>query len=110
MDPMIHILVADDEPDIRRILRILLEGRGYAVLDAPNGLAAVDMVREHPETDLVIMDIMMPAWRPAGASASVRRRPFCFSRQDRRRKTSWPRIRPEATTIWQSRFRRMSFS
>lgn len=37
MDQSIRILVVDDEPDIRRIIRILLEGRGYHVTEAPNG-------------------------------------------------------------------------
>ena len=35
------ILVVDDEPDIRRIIRILLESGGYRVAEAQNGLAAV---------------------------------------------------------------------
>lgn len=37
MDQSIRILVVDDEPDIRRIIRILLEGRGYHVTEAPIG-------------------------------------------------------------------------
>ena len=39
------ILIVDDESEIRRILRILLEGRGYTVREACDG-AAVDAVRE----------------------------------------------------------------
>ena len=41
MDQSIRILVVDDEPDIRRIIRILLEGRGYHVTEAPNGLLEI---------------------------------------------------------------------
>ena len=53
------ILVVDDEPDIRRIIRILLESGGYRVAEAQNGLAAVDYVRKQPGVELVLMDIMM---------------------------------------------------
>lgn len=72
MDPTIHILVVDDEPDIRRIIRILLQTKGYSVLEAPNGLAAVETIREHPQTDLVIMDIMMPGLGGIEASQKIR--------------------------------------
>jgi len=54
------ILVVDDEQDIRRIIRILLESSGYQVAEAPNGLAAVEYIRQQPNVDLVLMDIMMP--------------------------------------------------
>lgn len=56
----IRILVVDDEPDLRELLRILLEARGYAVREADSGQSAVNSLREDPEVDLVIMDIMMP--------------------------------------------------
>ena len=42
------ILVVDDEQDIRRIIRILLESSGYQVAEAPNGLAAVEYIRQQP--------------------------------------------------------------
>ena len=60
MEQSIRILVVDDEPDIRRICRILLENGGYAVDEAATGLEAVRAVREHPDYDLILMDIMMP--------------------------------------------------
>ena len=56
----IRILVVDDEPDIRRICRILLENSGYTVLEAATGLEAVETIRRCPEIDLILMDIMMP--------------------------------------------------
>ena len=46
MDQSIRILVVDDEPDIRRIIRILLEGRGYHVTEAPNGRLAVQAAQQ----------------------------------------------------------------
>ena len=60
MDQSIRILVVDDEPDIRRIIRILLEGRGYHVTEAPNGRLAVQAAQQDLELDLIILDIMMP--------------------------------------------------
>ena len=60
MDDSIRILVVDDEADIRRIIRILLESRGYRVLEAPNGRLAVQAAQQDLELDLIILDIMMP--------------------------------------------------
>ena len=53
------ILVADDDSQIRQILRLYLENAGFTVLDAENGVAALLLFQQsHP--DLVILDIMMP--------------------------------------------------
>ncbi len=54
------ILIADDDGDIRELLRILLEKDGYRVIEAENGLCAVTAVRDHADVSLVILDIMMP--------------------------------------------------
>ena len=45
MEEAIRILVVDDEPDIRRICRILLETGGYTVLEAATGAEAVERKR-----------------------------------------------------------------
>ena len=68
------ILVVDDEPDIRRIIRILLESRRYLVAEAPNGRLAVEYVREHPNVDLVMLDIMMPSLDGVSAARQIRER------------------------------------
>ncbi|MEW6326430.1 MAG: response regulator [Thermodesulfobacteriota bacterium] len=53
------ILVVDDEADIRLLLRMELEGRGFTVLEAKNGLEGIEKLKtEHP--DLVIADLKMP--------------------------------------------------
>ena len=68
----IRILVVDDEADIREILRILLESKGYAVTCAANGKEAVAHIADHPETDLVILDIMMPGLSGIQACGEIR--------------------------------------
>ena len=72
MEDTIRILVVDDEADIRRIIRILLESRGYRVLEAPNGKAAVEAVRKEPDMDLILLDIMMPELSGIEASREIR--------------------------------------
>jgi GAF domain-containing protein/signal transduction histidine kinase/CheY-like chemotaxis protein len=53
------ILVVDDEPDIRTLLRDQLELEGFRVLEAGRALEAVEIARER-QPDLVTMDLMLP--------------------------------------------------
>ena len=53
------ILIVDDEPRIRDFVRMNLELEHYRVLEASNGVEALDHLREHLP-DLVILDVMMP--------------------------------------------------
>ena len=53
------ILVADDEKEIRELLRLYLENSGYQVLEAEDGQQALDLLRG-TKIDLCLLDIMMP--------------------------------------------------
>lgn len=53
------ILIAEDEADIRNILRLYLESEGFQVVEAGDGQEALDAVRE-ARPDLAILDVMMP--------------------------------------------------
>jgi CheY-like chemotaxis protein len=53
------VMVVDDEPDVRFLLRITLEGAGYGVVEAAHGEAALEQVRRSPP-QLVLTDRMMP--------------------------------------------------
>jgi two-component system KDP operon response regulator KdpE len=54
----LRVLVVDDEPPIRKLLRMGLGTQGYQILDAPNGKAALELMAEQP--DLVILDLGLP--------------------------------------------------
>ena len=54
-----HILIVDDDPDIRKVLEILLKEK-YFVSQASDGPSAIAYIRENPQTDLVVLDVMMP--------------------------------------------------
>ncbi|HET7874874.1 MAG TPA: GAF domain-containing protein [Methylomirabilota bacterium] len=53
------ILVVDDEPDLRTLLREQLEPAGFRVMEAGRALEAVELARERPP-DLITMDLMLP--------------------------------------------------
>ena len=54
------IILADDEERWRMLVHDYLEQEGYTVLEAADGAEAVTLLRENPDTALVILDIMMP--------------------------------------------------
>ena len=68
-----RILVADDEKEIRKILRLVLEKEGYEVVEAADGGEAVEYLRSDRGVDLCIMDIMMPKLSGVEATAAIRR-------------------------------------
>ena len=53
------ILIAEDDGDIRDLLRLYLESEGYRVLEAADGDAALALARENMP-DMAILDVMMP--------------------------------------------------
>ena len=53
------VLVADDEEDIKVVLRMFLEAVGYEVVTAFDGLDALEQIKS-AKPDVVLMDIMMP--------------------------------------------------
>ena len=55
---MKNILIADDNEDIREIVRVLLESEGYNVVEAVDGEDAINKVDD--EIDLIILDVVMP--------------------------------------------------
>jgi two-component system KDP operon response regulator KdpE len=56
--PSLKVLVVDDEPPIRKLLRMGLSAHGYQVIDAPNGKVALELISQKP--DLIILDLGLP--------------------------------------------------
>lgn len=54
------IIVADDEQALRELVADYFEAEGYTVLQADDGDVAVSLIEENPDTDAIIMDVMMP--------------------------------------------------
>ena len=56
---MTRVLVVDDEPQIRRALRVVLRANGYSVTEAASGEAALDAAASEP-FDVMILDLVLP--------------------------------------------------
>jgi len=54
-----HVLVVDDEPDVRRYLQAILEDAGFTVTCAEDGEAALELIKASPP-DFISLDLLMP--------------------------------------------------
>ncbi len=69
-----RVLVVEDAPDVRELLRLLFESEGYEVLVAADGLSAVETaLKELP--DAIIMDMSLPGLDGYNAARIIRREP-----------------------------------
>jgi len=67
-----NILVVDDEPQIRRVLRSTLTTRGYVIIEAKTGEEALESMRKE-RPDLVLLDMNMPGMGGIEACREIRR-------------------------------------
>jgi two-component system KDP operon response regulator KdpE len=68
----LRVLIVDDEPPIRKLLRMGLSTQGYHTLEAPNAKAALEMLGEKP--DLVILDLGLPDMQGLDLLRTIRAR------------------------------------
>jgi two-component system KDP operon response regulator KdpE len=66
------ILVVDDEPQIRRVMRSTLSSSGYVIAEATNGEDAIESVRKK-KPDLILLDVNMPGMGGLEACREIRR-------------------------------------
>ena len=69
---MAKIIIADDEQLIRKLVSDFLKNENYTVLEAGDGAEALKLFEENPDTDLLILDIMMPEYDGWEVSRKVR--------------------------------------
>lgn len=56
---MAEILIVDDEPDVRFVLKMAFQSAGHLIVEAHHGVAALERVKDS-RPDLVVTDVMMP--------------------------------------------------
>jgi CheY-like chemotaxis protein len=69
---MTKIMIVDDEEKIRYIVRKMLEGEGYEVVDAESAKQCLEIL-ENEKPDLILMDVMMPEMDGWEAAREVKR-------------------------------------
>ena len=65
------ILIVDDDIEIRKIISIYLRNEGYEIIDAPDAIEALDILR-NTTVDLIILDIMLPKMDGIEACLKIR--------------------------------------
>lgn len=65
------VLIVEDYEDTREFMKILLESYGYKVIEAADGIEAIDRVKQY-QPDLILMDISLPVVDGLTATRAIR--------------------------------------
>ena len=71
---MAEILIVDDEPDVRFVLKMAFQSAGHRIVEAHHGVAALERVKDS-RPDLVVTDVMMPVLDGLGLIRQLRSDP-----------------------------------
>ncbi len=80
MGSVVQILVVDDDPAIREILGALLSEEGYTVIEAPDGVEALRLLRAAEEPMIALLDIWMPRLGGEATMLTALAQPVLWSR------------------------------
>lgn len=69
-----HVLCVDDDPDILKVRKLLLESKGYSVITAGSGHQALERISKEPDIDLVLLDYRMPGMNGDELAQKLRQR------------------------------------
>ena len=106
-----EILVVDDDPSLREVVRYSLARAGFGVREASDGVQALEMVAQ-VAPDLIVLDVLMPEMDGLEAAVACARAAGCPSCSCPPRTRSWTRSWAwswAATTTWPSRYDSTSY-
>ena len=72
MERKTEVMVVDDEVDFRKLMKIWLESKGYSVIEAADGPAAISLVKERAP-DIMFLDLNMPGMGGIEALSHIRK-------------------------------------
>ena len=72
------VLVADDQEDMRALLLVILSNAGYSVIEAADGIAAIEMACEQ-QPDVILLDVSMPVMNGLEVLKRLRENPVTRS-------------------------------
>lgn len=98
-----HVLVVDDDHDLRMMMRMLLEDVGFTVHEAKDGRRALEILRQTPHRMVVLLDLIMPGMTGVDVLNTVAADRALSARHAFALTSAWPQRLLNSTSYLQTR-------